>query len=77
MISIRATSVPKIPKQTAALVVANPFGACAVAYVAGPNKDYQGTKWIIPMGTVRIIKRRPRTKFIDMSQMYCDATNGF
>lgn len=62
----RATSI--LPR-TASLVIANPFGKSAIAYVNGHT-------CIIPMHTVSVTYKRPRTQFILASQ-YDLLTQGY
>lgn len=60
---------PTVQPQTASLLVANPFGRSAIAYVNGHTT-------IIPLRTIAIKYKRPRTTFVDMSN-YMLASKGY
>lgn len=60
----RASSIT--PARSATLIVANPFGNCAVARVA--TKKGMGFKVITPMNTVPVTYRAPRTQYVLASQ---------
>lgn len=54
----------RTPVRSATIVVANPFGNSAIAYVAG--NDGEGWKCITPMQTIGIKYKQPRTQFITL-----------
>ena len=64
MINIKRASntcaLPPLPQQ-ASFLMANPFGKSAIAFVNGHT-------CIIPMRTVKVTFKRPRTQFVLASQ---------